>query len=297
MTLSMKAIRESFAKAQASEDNVAEIIFSKLLADHPELKTSFSSTDMAKQEKLLMNSLEFIVSNLDNVEKLAEYLQNLGERHVAYGVTEEHFPWFGDALFYGFKMVLGDLWDDSLNSNWESFFRHVHDLMKQGMRTVACAVPPAKPLTSVLSEMEADEQSETEVANTEGADGSEQNHGSQSSPEDAAKAEDSSQENDAEVAAEAAVEADTASESTAQVSEDEQPTTVTPPDNLRQLNSKIEGEILMALPQDVKDQIRTVVKEQLNQLLRDETAKIVAEELNNLTSDEIARVIKQSQAA
>ena len=135
MSFSVKIIRESFNKTRPISEQVTAKFYDTLFDNHPEARGLFESIDLVKQRQLLYNSLDFIVTNLENPDRLSEYLQNLGERHVSYGTEEDHFPWVGEALLGTFAHFFGEEWTDELAENWTAAFSTIADYMKLGMRS------------------------------------------------------------------------------------------------------------------------------------------------------------------
>lgn len=134
MTFSVKVIRETFNKTRPISDQVTKKFYDTLFEQHPEAMPLFHNTDSEKQQQLLYNSLDFIVTNLENPERLSEYLQNLGGRHVDYGTEEEHFDWVGGALLHTFAYFFGDEWTEEVQNNWAAAFGTIRDYMLIGMR-------------------------------------------------------------------------------------------------------------------------------------------------------------------
>lgn len=135
MSLSISEIRKSFSTVEENEGLFTSIIYEQLFTRLPEVVTLFKDTDIEKQKRLLMNSLGFMLKNLDNVEKLAEFLQNLGERHSSYGVEEKHFAVFQDAIMVGLEKCLGDSWNENTSNFWQEFLSNIMLIIMQGMRS------------------------------------------------------------------------------------------------------------------------------------------------------------------
>ncbi|SMF18974.1 globin domain-containing protein [Pseudobacteriovorax antillogorgiicola] len=144
MAFSVKIIRDSFRRTNTISEQLTDKFYETLFQNHPEAKGLFHKVDIAKQQQLLYNSLDFIVANLDNPDRLSEYLQNLGERHVTYGAEEEHFAWVADALLSSLKFYFEDEWTDELETNWSAAIKTIADYMIIGMRAKLNNVVPMK---------------------------------------------------------------------------------------------------------------------------------------------------------
>jgi hypothetical protein len=64
-------------------------------------------SDLAEQKKKLMQMLATAVTNLHQVEKIIPAVEDLGRRHVAYGVTDKHYEPVGAALLWTLEQGLG----------------------------------------------------------------------------------------------------------------------------------------------------------------------------------------------
>lgn len=134
MAISIKVARESFKELQSKELNFSDEFYKNLFEKYPESKILFHEVNDDKQRQLFLNSIDFILSNLENEERLAEYIQNLGHRHLSYGADEIHFDWVEDALMATLTSVLGDSWTPEIKDCWSDLFATIKGYMLQGMR-------------------------------------------------------------------------------------------------------------------------------------------------------------------
>lgn len=63
---------------------------------------------MDKQGEKLMKTLGVAVAMLEKMQTLIPILQNLGRKHVSYGVTAEMYPSVGEALLITLEKGLGE---------------------------------------------------------------------------------------------------------------------------------------------------------------------------------------------
>lgn len=132
MSLNVELIRKSFDMAKPIGMEVAEKFYEILWEDFPAVKAMFQGLDMQTQKRALMSSLTFVVDNVDNPEKLIPYLKSMGERHVKYGVEEEHYEWVGQSLLKTFVFFFEDNWTDELQDEWISAYNVVANTMQEG---------------------------------------------------------------------------------------------------------------------------------------------------------------------
>jgi len=127
-------IRDSFELAKPIAARVAERFYENLWGDYPQSKGLFQKVDMAKQRNALVGSLVQIVDNLDQPQKLTNYLQAMGARHISYGTEELHYSWVGASLLKTFGEFLGDAWTPALRDQWTMAYKVISETMIQGAR-------------------------------------------------------------------------------------------------------------------------------------------------------------------
>jgi len=77
---------------QVLSNDVTIKFYKHLFETYPELKPLFADTEMAKQRKMFIDMIQFIVYSMDNLEKVRASIQQLIERHVSYGVGVDDYP-------------------------------------------------------------------------------------------------------------------------------------------------------------------------------------------------------------
>lgn len=132
MSLNVQVLRDSFKIAKDIAPEVMNKFYEFLFLDFPLAKPLFSEVNMENQKKALANSLVFIIDNLENSEKLSEYLRQMGKRHYNYGVKPEHYDMVGGSLLKTFAFFFQDKWTKELNAEWAKAFGVIKDLMLEG---------------------------------------------------------------------------------------------------------------------------------------------------------------------
>jgi hemoglobin-like flavoprotein len=133
-----KLVQSSFAKVAPIADTAAELFYSKLFALDPALKPMFKG-DMKEQGRKLMRMIATAVNGLDCLEALVPAVQDLGRRHVAYGVTAAHYDTVGEALLWTLERGLGPDFTPEVNNAWAM----VYGLLAQVMKDAAYGAPGA----------------------------------------------------------------------------------------------------------------------------------------------------------
>lgn len=141
MTPNQRALVDiSFAKVLPIADAAAALFYEDLFARDPKLRLLFHG-DMREQRRKLMTMLATAVANLDRWQEIAPAVQEMGRRHIAYGVRPAHYETVGAALIATLEKGLGDGFTPDVRAAWEACFAIVRDEMLAG------AAAPAEPVT------------------------------------------------------------------------------------------------------------------------------------------------------
>ncbi|MDF2774879.1 MAG: globin [Geminicoccaceae bacterium] len=110
--------------------------YRRLFEIDPDLRRLFSSTVSNDQARKLSGMLELIVQWLDAPERLVPALKQLGERHAAYGIVDEHYTDFGSALIGTLDERLGADFTPEARSAWTEAYALISALMRRGAMRV-----------------------------------------------------------------------------------------------------------------------------------------------------------------
>lgn len=124
-------VQGSFAKVAPIADQAAVIFYDELFERDPSLRVLFTH-DMAEQRRKLMMMLGTAVSNLKDWDAVAGAVQDLGQRHVSYGVTPAHYATVGAALIATLEKGLGDAFTPEVREAWIACFGVVSAEMLAG---------------------------------------------------------------------------------------------------------------------------------------------------------------------
>ncbi len=136
-------VQSSFQKVVPIADKAAEIFYAKLFEKDPSLKALFSHSDMKEQGKKLMAMLATAVGGLTNLNAIISAVQDLGKRHVGYGVKDEHYDTVGAALLETLEVGLGDEWNNELKTAWTEVYVTLATVMKDAAKDVKPEPVPA----------------------------------------------------------------------------------------------------------------------------------------------------------
>lgn len=114
-------VQESFAAVRPISDQAAAMFYDRLFTIAPEVKPLFKG-DMSEQGKKLMQMLAVAVNGLNNLEAILPAVQELGRKHVDYGVTAAHYQPVGEALLWTLEQGLGDAFTAETKAAWEKTY-------------------------------------------------------------------------------------------------------------------------------------------------------------------------------
>ncbi|MEO1524261.1 MAG: globin family protein [Planctomycetota bacterium] len=106
-------VQSTWDKVKGDSETVAELFYGRLFELDPSLKSLFKG-DMKEQGKKLMATLNLAVISLTKLEDILPAVQDLGRRHVSYGVPEESYQTVGAALLDTLAKGLGDDFTDEV---------------------------------------------------------------------------------------------------------------------------------------------------------------------------------------
>jgi len=126
----IEVVQSSFRMIQPVAGTAAEIFYRRLFEIDPTLAVLFKG-NMNEQGRKFMQVLAVSVGGLSNMATLVPVVQQLGLRHVGYGVRVEHYDVVRDALLWTLARVLQDAYTDEVRSSWLTAFAMLAGVMKE----------------------------------------------------------------------------------------------------------------------------------------------------------------------
>jgi hemoglobin-like flavoprotein len=117
-------------------EKAAELFYGKLFELDPEARSLFKG-DMTEQGKKLMQMINTAVNNISDVEKIIPALQDLGKRHVDYGVKEEDYTTVANALLWTLEQGLGDAFTEEVKAAWTETYMTLASVMIEAAKEAA----------------------------------------------------------------------------------------------------------------------------------------------------------------
>jgi hemoglobin-like flavoprotein len=131
-------VQDSFGSLLPIAEDVAALFHHRLFELDPALRGMFP-TELAPQRRKLAQMLTAAVKGLDRPEQLIRVVYDLGRRHVAYGVTDNHYETVGAALMWTLEKGLGRAFTPELEQAWAAVYGLLATTMKNAMRAETAA--------------------------------------------------------------------------------------------------------------------------------------------------------------
>jgi hemoglobin-like flavoprotein len=129
-------VQESFRKVVPIADTAADLFYARLFELAPDVRPMFPE-DMTEQKRKLMQMLGTAVTNLHQVDKIVGAVQDLGRRHVDYGVVPAHYDVVGQALLDTLAKGLGDDFTPEVKEAWTETYVLVATTMQDAAAKAA----------------------------------------------------------------------------------------------------------------------------------------------------------------
>lgn len=114
------------------QEQAATIFYDKLFAADPALEPLFKN-DLEEQKVKLMKMIDIAVSSLDHLDDIVPAVQDLGRRHLAYGVRPKDYMTVGGALLSTLEAGLGPAFTSDVKEAWTT----AYGILSQAMLAAA----------------------------------------------------------------------------------------------------------------------------------------------------------------
>jgi hemoglobin-like flavoprotein len=131
-----KLVKDTWASVVPIADKAAELFYGKLFEMDPPVERLFKG-DMKEQGAKLMKTITVAVNSLDRMDQLIPIVQDLGRRHVGYGVKAEHYATVGGALLWTLEKGLGEAFTPEVKEAWTITYETLAGVMQDAAADVA----------------------------------------------------------------------------------------------------------------------------------------------------------------
>jgi hemoglobin-like flavoprotein len=125
------AVKASWEQLRPVWEQTAFLFYSRLFGQYPELRHLFR-TDSREQGHRLMAMLDTAVASLDDFDSLSPDVQALGARHLSYGVADNHYALFEEALHWTLSQGLGTDFTPEVEAAWRALYARLAATMRSG---------------------------------------------------------------------------------------------------------------------------------------------------------------------
>ncbi|WP_198169629.1 globin domain-containing protein [Agromyces laixinhei] len=139
--MDVEALKRTWADVVAVGDDAPLYFYSHLFVGHPELRDMFP-VSMANQRDKLFAAIGHIVSNVDRLEEVTGFIQQLGRDHRRFAVISEHYSAVGASLLATLKRFLGAEWTESVAADWSAAYGLIAKVMVVAAEDAADDSPP-----------------------------------------------------------------------------------------------------------------------------------------------------------
>jgi nitric oxide dioxygenase len=110
-------VQDSFALIVPRRAEASAVFYERLFALAPETRVLFKG-DLTDQGRKLMQVLATIVRNLHDLGPLLDSVEYLAQRHVGFGVRDDHYAIVGQVLIETLHECLGDNFTPQTERAW-----------------------------------------------------------------------------------------------------------------------------------------------------------------------------------
>jgi hemoglobin-like flavoprotein len=129
-------VKTSWQKVLPIADKAAVLFYGKLFELDPSVKSLFKG-NMQEQGAKLMKMINTVVNGLDRLDAIVPAVQDLGRRHIAYGVRDEHYDTVGAALIWTLGQGLGPAFTPPVKDAWSTVYGILAGTMKEAAAKAA----------------------------------------------------------------------------------------------------------------------------------------------------------------
>ena len=120
-------------------DAAAGLFYGRLFELDPTLRPLFRG-DLREQGRKLMTTLGVVVKGLTKLDAILPAVEQLGARHVAYGVQDAHYATVGAALLWTLRQGLGTAFTADVEDAWTAAYTTLAGAMIAAAHRAAPAV-------------------------------------------------------------------------------------------------------------------------------------------------------------
>ena len=123
-------VQETWSQVAPIADTAAKLFYDRLFEIDPTTRQMFKADGLPEQRRKLMQTLDHLVRGLDRLDDLVPVIEELGRRHVGYGVRDDHYDSVGAALLWTLEQGLGTQWTPEAKAAWTDVYALTAGVMR-----------------------------------------------------------------------------------------------------------------------------------------------------------------------
>ena len=131
-------ITATFYQLVPISNTFVHLFYNRLFELKPAVKPLFNNS-IDDQGPKLISMLAVLVRSLHNLEPLIPAIQDLGMRHVQYGVAAEDYAVVGEALLWALEQMLKDGFTPAVKTAWAALYKELSQICIEAAYT---SIPP-----------------------------------------------------------------------------------------------------------------------------------------------------------
>jgi len=135
----IELVQNSFNMVAPTLESAAMTFYDRLFQLDPSLRRIFHGPQQ-EQARKLGHVLTVVVNGLSRPQQILGAVEELGHRHLSYGVRPEHYATVGAALLWTLQTGLGDAFSSEVREAWTCAYLFLSSTMQRAAAN-AEAVP------------------------------------------------------------------------------------------------------------------------------------------------------------
>ena len=132
MSLDVGLLEASFDLVAPRGEELVDQFYAHLFETAPATRPIFERVDMETQKQSLLATLITVREALRDLDAIVPDIEDLGERHVAYGALPEHYPVVASVLVDTMAEIGGSDWRPEYSAAWADALQAIAEIMLRG---------------------------------------------------------------------------------------------------------------------------------------------------------------------
>ena len=124
-------VAETWKQVAPIADVASSLFYQNLFQMNSEIESLFEDVDLEGQKVKLVHAISAVVQSLDDIDAMLPILEELGRRHINYGVKESYYGDVGAALLNTLETGLADAWNEDVKQAWIEVYTLVSTTMRK----------------------------------------------------------------------------------------------------------------------------------------------------------------------